>query len=102
NDHFEGASFDGRYVYGILADHPGTVSATLMRIDTTVPFGSAAVQMVPLLDVLGETVPAGGQFGYSGMAFDGQYLYFAPKAGNKPVRFLARTPDAPLGVDGGS
>jgi hypothetical protein len=96
-----GASFDGRYVYVLANGGAPDASRYLVRIDSTVPLAAPAVQMAAFPGVLKLTAPP-TQLKFSGLTFDGQYVYLGPAIGGVVARFLARTPGAPLTRGGGS
>ena len=81
---FNGARFDGRYLYLIPG---GTVT---VRYDTTAPFADSASWQTVDLASLDKRAGA-----YEGGVFDGRYLYLVPAASNLVLRFDARAA-APL------
>ncbi len=75
---FNGAVFDGRYVYFVPREDP------LLRLDTKADFGSNdAWETLPLFRVTSQTN------GFSGGAFDGRYVYMVPNGLGTAVRFDA-------------
>jgi hypothetical protein len=90
---FHGGTFDGRYVY-YTPYNPGAV---LVRYDTTMPFAQKASWQSFALAGATANVAA-----YSGIVFDGEYVYLVPQATTGGValtavtipRFHARTPRA--------
>ena len=70
---FEGAVFDGRYVYLVPHGNQTGLDGVIARFDTTAPFTSAASWST--FDVT--SINAGAK-GFDGATFDGQYLYFIP------------------------
>lgn len=75
---FNGARFDGRYLYFI----PG--AGVIVRYDTTAPFASGTSWQTLDLTTLDP-----GANGYVGGIFDGHYLYLVPYSGNLVLRFEA-------------
>ncbi len=71
---FQGAAFDGRYVY-LVPDSNLTIGwdGVIARFDTTAPFASAASWST--FDVTSINADAKG---FNGATFDGRYLYFIP------------------------
>jgi len=72
---FQGAIFDGRYVYFVpfqvsLSSYSGQIT----RYDTTLPF--AATSSYSVFDTA--TNVNSNSVGFAGGTFDGQYVYFAP------------------------
>jgi hypothetical protein len=98
---FAGTTFDGRYVYALGIDISTQRTVLLFRVDTAAPFTMGAVQSIAFPDILRLTSPP-VPLGYSGMAFDGRYVYLSPLYGGIMARFDARSPAAPLQIDGGS
>jgi hypothetical protein len=92
---FAGPAYDGRYVYFVpfsneAAGSPFHYDGLVTRVDTLAPF--AAASSWATFDV-GAVNPGAG--GFTGAAFDGRYVYFAPSASTNVVaRFDARTPPA--------
>jgi len=85
--HFQGASFDGRFVYLIPVQN---AFATVVRYDTLSPFtADCAWSTVDLTQV-----DAGGLSpeNFNGAVFDGEYLYLIPDTNGLVGRFRARTP----------
>jgi hypothetical protein len=90
---FEGAAFDGRYVYFVPEQ-----GYNLLRYDTQGAFTDATSWTAQDLLAVGDHVGS-----YSGAAFDGRYLYLAPNGFDSVLRFDARTPPAvPASYKGGS
>jgi hypothetical protein len=92
---FEGAAFDGRYIY--LAPHHATVAA---RFDTQAPVDSLNRALLwSTYDVSPFVADAGAGAGFWGTGFDGRFVYFVPGvAGDgRVVRFdtLSSAFDAP-------
>jgi hypothetical protein len=79
---FSGGAFDGRYVYLVPNDHgtadagTGAVDSIATRYDTAAPFASATSW-----STFDTTALSPYAAGFSGAAFDGRYVYFAPSAG---------------------
>ncbi len=72
---FQGAVFDGRYVYFIPnIKAAGTYNGQVTRYDTTLPFTNAASYLS--FDLT--TVNANAK-GFSGGVFDGRYVYYSPQ-----------------------
>jgi len=78
---FIGATFDGRYVYAGPSN-----SDTLIRFDTTqTTFNSSASwQQVSFSNAVGNANPGGG---FGSLAFDGYYVYWAPRNSDTFIRF---------------
>jgi hypothetical protein len=72
---FEGATFDGRYIYLAPWGDQTTFGSIVTRYDTQAMFGAAASWST--FDT--STVNAGAQ-GFQGAAFDGRYVYLVPNA----------------------
>jgi hypothetical protein len=81
-----GGAFDGRYVYFVPWYNGSDLNGLVVRYDPQAPFGASASWSV--FDV--STVNASAK-GFSGAAFDGRYVYFAPDdSGSKPDGLVAR------------
>jgi hypothetical protein len=80
---FDGAQFDGRYVYFFPR---GSVIA---RYDTQGSFGSTNAW-----DTFDTSSLTANAKGFMGGAFDGRYVYLAPRDQGIAVRFDAKTPSA--------
>ena len=76
---YEGAVFDGRYVYfvpsGTYQQHTNISHSEVLRYDTTLNFESpdSWTTFIPSLYDIGEKTD-----GYVGAIFDGRYIYFTP------------------------
>ncbi|MCC6526015.1 MAG: hypothetical protein IT373_25435, partial [Polyangiaceae bacterium] len=70
---FYGAAFDGRYVYFVPYNNGTSIHGVVARFDTASAFDSMSSWAT--FDV--STVNAAAR-GFSGAAFDGQFVYFAP------------------------
>ena len=68
---FEGAAFDGRYVY--FVPNGGGLNSQVTRYDTLASFTTSTSWAT-----FDTTTLSVGAKGFSGAAFDGRYLYFAP------------------------
>jgi hypothetical protein len=69
---FEGAVFDGRYVYFVPSQTAGVAAASIVtRFDTTLPFTQRGAWTTTSI------APAGW---FTGGTFDGRYVYFVPAA----------------------
>jgi hypothetical protein len=90
---FQGAGFDGRYVY-FAPDRnmEGIADGLVVRVDTTLPFASKASWST--FDT--STLP-NNPVGFSGMAFDGRYMYLisgvVARFDAKAPALLPRLPD---------
>jgi hypothetical protein len=95
---FQGASFDGRFIYYLPVYTTGKAPfVTVVRYDTQSTFtADCAWSAVDLTQIDAGAPPPP----LSGGIFDGQYLYLIPNAGGVVGRFLARTPGAPPGLLG--
>jgi hypothetical protein len=80
---FEGAAFDGRYVYFVPSIN--SVGGVVARYDTQASFGSAGSWTT--FDTT--TVNAGAK-GFVGGVFDGRYVYFIPTTNGAPDGIVAR------------
>jgi len=80
---YNGAVFDGQYVYFVPSDGGSTAA----RYDTTAPFSGAASWST--FDTT--TVNANAK-GFVGALFDGRFVYLVPHSGSTVARFDARTP----------
>ncbi len=74
-DGYQAALFDGRYVYFAPLYNGTAAHGEVLRYDTTLPFGAASSWLA--FDPGANGVGADAD-GFSGMAFDGQYVYFSP------------------------
>jgi hypothetical protein len=88
---FNGARFDGRYLYFI----PG--AGVIVRYDTTAPFASGSSWQILDLTTLDP-----GANGYVGGIFDGRYLYLVPYSNNLVLRFEATAGGTPPSQSGTS
>ena len=89
---FEGSVFDGRYVY--FVPYSGAQTGVVARYDTQAPFGTAASWSAFDLTTVDPNAK-----GYAGAAFDGRYVYLAPRAG--AANLIARyDTQAPFGTGG--
>jgi hypothetical protein len=79
---FDGAVFDGRYLYLVPVDDPS--SATVARYDTTMDLAPAAWAIFPLHDAPGAACC------YRTGAFDGRYVYFIPSQRDPTTSRLLR------------
>jgi hypothetical protein len=77
---FQGAAFDGRFVYFV------PTNAVATRFDTQSTFTTSTSWST--FDMGGLDAGAGG---FAGAAFDGRYLYFVPNTGGVVARFEAKT-----------
>jgi hypothetical protein len=84
---YEGAAFDGRFVYFIPV---GGGFLSLTRYDTRSTYGADCAWSTIDLSQFG-TGDAGPAF-YSGALFDGKYLYLVPDGTYSVLRFNARSP----------
>ncbi len=74
---YDGATFDGRYIYFVpLGNPPSTTSGLVVRYDSTAPF--ATVSSWSTFDLQSLNTNAAG---FLGAVFDGRYVYFAPSFG---------------------
>jgi hypothetical protein len=80
---YNGAIFDGRYLYLIpLGRAGGPSSATITRYDSTQPFSSvSSYTSYSLLNV------SSNSLGYRGALFDGRYIYMVPLATTFSTRY---------------
>jgi len=91
---YSGAGFDGRYIY-LVPNENGT-SGVVARYDTTASFPLAASWQIFDTRTLNPSAAS-----YSGVVFDGRYLYFEPGGNTVVARFDARNPPAmPPGFSG--
>jgi len=70
---FQGAAFDGRYIYLVPSISPPGYSGIVTRYDTTVAFESSASW-----DAFDLTTVNPGAKGFEGAVFDGRYVYLVP------------------------
>jgi hypothetical protein len=70
---FQGAVFDGRYIYFVPYSTTGGVSGTISRYDTTLSFTT-----VGSWTTFNSTGVSGSSSGFVGGAFDGRYVYYVP------------------------
>jgi hypothetical protein len=83
---FNGAAFDGRYLYLVPFNDGVSFDGLVARYDTRSPF--AAASSWSTFDA-GHLTPSA--VGFAGAAFDGRYLYFAPNMnGSSPSGVVAR------------
>jgi hypothetical protein len=83
---YEGAVFDGRYVYLVPSFHANQLPSGLTaRYDTKAVFGDGASWT--LFDVSTLAPNAGG---FAGGTFDGRYVYFISQTGSSTARFDAQ------------
>ena len=73
---FNGAVYDGHYVYLIPGNH------IAVRFDTGKTFGPAAFTEFDLATVVPALAPEAGTLVYMGGAFDGRYVYYMPSYAN--------------------
>ncbi len=78
---YQGAAFDGRYIYFVPGYEAGQPTGKVLRLDTRADFAAAASYTV---------YDAGGTGGletrcYDGAVFDGRYVYFVPLEGHGNV-----------------
>jgi hypothetical protein len=73
---YQGATFDGRYLYLVPSSSPltGSSDGLVVRFDTQIPFGGAASWST--FDMTTANPLAAG---FSGAVFDGRYVYFVPQ-----------------------
>jgi len=77
---FRGCTYDGRYVYFAPAN-----SDTFVRFDTTVSFSVVSSwQQMPMNSAQGA---AAVDQAYTGIAYDGHHVYFAPATSDTFIRF---------------
>ena len=69
---FAGTAFDGRYVY--LVPYNGAKSGLVTRYDTTALFAEKGSWSTFDLTIMNSEAK-----GFYGAAFDGQYVYLAPR-----------------------
>jgi hypothetical protein len=95
---FEGAVFDGRFVYFVPTVNTGV--APIVRYDTQSTFTADCAWTT--FDPSGLPLPDGGVVqSFGGAVFDGQYVYFLPSTGAKGavfVRFAAKSPPSMPGL----
>ncbi len=72
---FEGACFDGRYVYMMAGSQAASVSGQVTRYDTYALNGFASASSYAVFDT---TTVNSNSKGFSGCVFDGVYVYFVP------------------------
>jgi len=100
---FVGGVFDGRYLYlvpntDVGADGGFAKDGTVARYDTTLALGSS--QAWTFFDV---ATISSNAVGFSGGAFDGEYVYLVPNSYSTVARFHAKSPGSvPPTVHGGS
>lgn len=94
---FNGAAFDGRYLI-LSAGYNGTYDGKSLRYDTHAALGTTSAWSMFDTETLGVSATS-----FRGMAFDGHYVYFAPRYG-VALRFDARTGPLPASAtpSGGS
>lgn len=71
---FNGAVFDGRYVYFVPDTNASGAHNDVLRYDVTKPFTSVASWQI-----FDPKSSASAKKGYAGAIFDGRYVYFIPK-----------------------
>jgi hypothetical protein len=95
---FQGAVFDGRYVYFVPSNVDSIYNGLVTRYDTTSSFGDASSWGFFNMTAMNTLAK-----GYSGAVFDGKYVYFVPfvsAAASGSHGFLARMRAyAPSSVD---
>jgi hypothetical protein len=110
---FEGAVFDGRYVYFVPYLAGTTHTSVVARFDTAAPAGDAGASILSGIPASGlSTTSSWAMFdlstlapdagtplgGYWGAGFDGRYVYFVPHNDGAPfgvvVRYDTTTADA--------
>jgi len=79
---FEGAVFDGRYVYLVPFANGASLDGTVYRYDTTTSFGAANAWTTFDVKTLDPNAQA-----FQGGTFDGRYVYFAPYVSSVVARF---------------
>jgi hypothetical protein len=75
---FNGAGFDGRYVYFVPTEPNGT--STLSRFDTRGAFTDASSWSNKDLKPINDGFAGNEAVGFSGAVFDGRYLYLVPNS----------------------
>lgn len=75
---FNGAVFDGNYVYFVPDALASGGHNDVLRYDVTKPFNSASSWQL-----FNPKSPASSKKGYAGAVYDGKYIYFVPKGSNK-------------------
>jgi hypothetical protein len=83
---FQGAAFDGRYLY-LVPIYNGTFDGIVARFDTTSSSGFASPASWTVFDVRTLNPGAGG---FLGAAFDGRFLYLVANYNGAPSGILAR------------
>jgi len=84
---YQGAGFDGRYVYFAPGSSSDGHSGMMLRYDTESPFREAASWQTVDVDQLFPELDARD---YDGVAFDGRWVYFVPLVSSVPVRYDTR------------
>jgi len=87
---FEGAAFDGRYVYFVPYENGNAnngYSSTVARYDTTLSFTSASAWSYNQIGAF-----LNNASGFIGAVFDGTYLYLVPHHGTVTVRYDTTAP----------
>lgn len=84
---FQGAAFDGRYLYLVPFFNSSAFSGLVARYDTQATFADA--RSWSTFDTTSVDATASGFFGG---VFDGRYLYLAPNRDGTIARFDAKTP----------
>jgi hypothetical protein len=81
---YDGAAFDGRYVYFA----PASAGVPVLRYDSQAAFPSTTAWAT-------RNLSQGNITGYVGALFDGRYVYLVPAGYSRVTRFDAVTPSAP-------
>ena len=96
---FAGAAFDGRYVYFVPYNYGNESDGLIAQYDTTGDLDAGtAWSFFNIPKELGNA----DAVGFSGAAFDGTYLYLAPRVGHTVVRYKTTGTGVPSTVHGGS
>jgi hypothetical protein len=83
---FNGAAFDGRYLYLVPFNDGASFDGRVARYDTRSPFAAPTSWSTFDASMLHPNA-----VGFAGAAFDGRYLYFAPNTnGSSPSGLVAR------------
>jgi hypothetical protein len=83
---FNGGVFDGRYIYLV----PSIAHTLVARYDTTAAFGAAASWQAVDMTSLTSSYDYPGGAGFSGGAFDGQFVYLVPSQSPFVARYDTR------------
>jgi hypothetical protein len=96
---YQGAAFDGRYVYYASR---GEMPSPALRYDTKADASFSTTSAWAAFDIDGVTDDAGGKapLGFSGAVFDGRYVYFVPYNNGTIARYDTKPP--PPASDGGA